>query len=152
LAFNILTGGAEALYRNLAERNIELLIAGITGVPSEFATEHLFDDSLVVAAGGQNPWTRRRKLKLGELLDEPGPVLPADNATGALAMEAFRASGLEPPRAAVVTLSLNLRIRLLATGCYFSILAGHLMAPPNNYPFLKKLPIELPNLSRPIVI
>src|SRR5262249_22649301 len=50
IVFNVVTTGAMALYRQLAERNVELVIAGIAGaVPVEFTAEKLFDDSLVVA-------------------------------------------------------------------------------------------------------
>jgi DNA-binding transcriptional LysR family regulator len=67
-------------------------------------------------------------------------------------MEAFRASGLEPPRMSVITLSLNLRIRLLTTGRYLSMLAGYALTPPSKYPLLKALPVKLPNVRRSIVI
>src|SRR5262249_35088574 len=33
--------------------------------------EPLFEDPLVVACGPQNPWTRRRKIALAELVHEP---------------------------------------------------------------------------------
>jgi DNA-binding transcriptional LysR family regulator len=89
-----------SLYRNLAERNVELVMAATSGViPAELSSEHLFDDSLVVAAGVQHPWTRRRKIELAELVNEPWTLPPPDSDPGVLAMEAFRASGLEPPRA-----------------------------------------------------
>jgi hypothetical protein len=40
-------------------------------VSDEFVVETLFDDSLVVAAGSENPWTRRRRIDLAELVNEP---------------------------------------------------------------------------------
>ena len=74
-------------------------MSGITGsVPEEFAAEKLFDDSLVVAAGANNPWTRRRRIELAELINEPWTLLPSDSEPGALVIQAFRASGLEPPK------------------------------------------------------
>ena len=94
IVFNVVIGGAAALYRNLAERNVELVMAGIGGpIPEEFDVEGLFDDSLVVAAGLQNPWRRRRGIELAELVNEPWTLLPPNTAAGALAVEAFRASG-----------------------------------------------------------
>src|SRR5262249_21347892 len=131
VVFNIVTMGAIALYRQLEERNVELVIAAIAGaVPAEFAVERLFDDSLVVASGAQNPWTRRRRIELADLQDEPWTLPPHDSFGGALITEAFRASGLEPPRRAVITASRNLRDRLMATGRYLSISAGHSVTPP----------------------
>jgi DNA-binding transcriptional LysR family regulator len=151
--FNVVIGGAAALYRNLAERNVELVMAGISRpIPEEFDVVGLFDDSLVVAAGLQNPWTRRRGIELAELVNEPWTLLPPDSAAGALAVEAFRASGLEPPRTSVITVSLNLRNRLLATGRFLTILPGYTSTPPSKHPLLKALPVELPNVQRTIAI
>jgi DNA-binding transcriptional LysR family regulator len=151
IVFNVVTAGTTALYRNLQERNIELVMSGITGaIPEEFAAERLFDDSLVVAAGLKNPWTRRRRIELPELIDEPWTLLPPDSEPGALVMQAFRASGLEPPKTSVITLSLNLRSRLLATGRYLTMAAGYTLMPGN--PHLKALRVALPNLRRTIFL
>jgi DNA-binding transcriptional LysR family regulator len=153
IAFNILTAGRTALYHHLAERNVELVIAGIASdIPEQFVVERLFDDSMVVAAGIQNPWARRRRIELAELAHEPWTLPPADTDPGALTMEAFRASGLEPPRTAVVSGSRYFRDRLLTTGRFLSMIAGYSLSPPGNNPLIKALPVELPDLRRPIVI
>ena len=39
--------------------------------PEDIDQEVLFDDPLVVVAGMENPWARRRKIKLAELVNEP---------------------------------------------------------------------------------
>src|SRR5262245_7787155 len=152
IVFNIITTGAMALYRQLAERNVELVIAAIAGaVPEEFVVEKLFDDSLVVAAGMQNPWTRRRKIELAELLDEPWTLPPPDSFGSELITTAFRESGLEPPRR-VISASRNLRERLMATGRYLSISPGYSVTPPTNNPLIKALPVKLPHLHRPTML
>jgi len=153
IVFNVVTGGLQTLYQSLVERSVELVMTGITSpVPEELVAENLFDDSLFVASGLQNPWTRRRKIELAELVDEPWTLPPYDSNPGVLLVDAFRASGLDLPRIAVVTLSLNLRIRLLATGRYLTMLAGYALTPPSKYPLIKALPVELPNVRRSIVI
>jgi DNA-binding transcriptional LysR family regulator len=153
IVFNVVTGGAAVLYRELRERNIELAMAGITGtLPDDYVVEKLFDDSLIVAAGFQNPWTHRRKIALAELVNEPWTLMPPDGPSGALAWEAFRASGLGPPRTSVITVSLNLRTRLLTTGRYLTMLPGYALSPPSKYPLLKALAVELPDLRRTIAI
>jgi DNA-binding transcriptional LysR family regulator len=153
IMFDVVTGGWIALHRDLGERNVELVMAGIISpVSEEFVVETLFDDSLVVAAGLQNPWTRRRRIKLAELVNEPWTLAPSDGPSGALAAEAFRASGLEPPRTTIMTVSLNLRTRLLATGRFLTMLPASTLMPHGKYRLLKALPIELPNSRRTIVI
>ncbi len=121
-------------------------------IPESFVVENLFADSLVVAAGLQNPWTRRRRIQLAELVNERWTLLPPDTAAGALIVEVFRASGLEPPRTSVITASLNLRNRFLATGRFLTMLAGYTLAAPSKYPLLKALPVELPDVRRTIAI
>jgi len=48
----------------------------------QLVVENLFDDSHVVVAGAQNPWTRRRKIALAELVNEPWTLLPFDIPAG----------------------------------------------------------------------
>src|SRR4051794_460105 len=75
MAFHVVVGDApatmESMYQNMALRNVELLIARIAGtVPKEYSAEILFHDSAVIVTGANNPLTRRRKIKLAELVDE----------------------------------------------------------------------------------
>src|SRR5436190_16302448 len=82
--------------------------------------EIFYSDSFVVIAGLRNPWTRRRKVELADLANEPWTLMPEDTFTGVAIRDAFRAMGLEPPHATVVTPSLSLRNSLLATGRFLS--------------------------------
>jgi len=153
VTFDVVTGGWNALHRNLAERNIELVMAGTTSPASgDFVFETLFDDSLVVAAGLQNSWARRRRIELAELLNEPWTLAPPDGPAGALAAEAFRASGLEPPRTTIMTVSLDLRTRLVATGRFLTMLPASTLIPLGKNRLPKALSVELPNPLRTIVI
>ena len=153
IVFNIVTGGDLQLYRHVADRNVELAIAGIAGtIPDAFAVEKLFDDALVVAAGVRNPWTRRRKIELAELMNEAWALPPADSNPGRLLMEAFRSSGLAPPQRAIIAGSRFLRERLMATGRYLSVSAGYSVAPPGHNPLIKPLAVELLGVRRPIVL
>ena len=55
--------------------------------------EVLFHDQLVVAAGRQNRWARRRKIKLDELVDEPWILTEPDTWNYVRLAEAFAARG-----------------------------------------------------------
>jgi DNA-binding transcriptional LysR family regulator len=153
IVFNIVTGGDSQLYRRVAERNVELAIAGIAGpIPDAFAVEKLFDDALVVAAGVQNPWTRRRRVELAELMNEAWALPPADSNPGAILMEAFRTSGLQLPQRTIVAGSRFFRERLMITGRYLSVSAGYSVTPPGHNPLIKALAVNLPGARRPIVL
>jgi DNA-binding transcriptional LysR family regulator len=154
LTFRLVTGRVESLCDQLAERTIEMAIVRLAEpvTDRQFVVEHLFEDPFVVAAGANNPWARRRRVQLAELLDEPWVLLPFDTQAGALVAAGFRASGVEPPRATVFTPSLNVRNRLLATGRFLSALASFSLRLPDRPSFLRALPLELPGTRRPVAI
>ena len=65
------------LYREVAERNIDLAICRMIGkLPDELAAEVLFHNSVAVMTTADNPLTRRRKLKLADLMNEPWAAVP----------------------------------------------------------------------------
>jgi DNA-binding transcriptional LysR family regulator len=150
-------GPSSKLCRDLIERNVELLISRITESMVEehgehILTETLFNDPFVVVAGSQNPWTRRRKIELAELVNEPWTLQPFDGPVGAMTAEAFRASGLKPPRATVTTLSLSMRTRLAATGRFLTVLPNYALMSPYKHPSLRALPVELPQPCTTVAI
>ena len=95
-------------------------------------------------AGAQSPWVRRRRIELADLVNEPWALPPPESATGSVAMEAFRASGLDYPRATVFTVPAEVRMGLVATGRFLTIFAASLLRFPTRRLDLKVLPVELP--------
>lgn len=137
---------AEIIYQELSDRKVDFLItrmwgAGITG-PFDF--EFLFEDSFVVVAGAHNPWVRRRKIALAELMDEPWVLPPSERTLGQFTTEAFRACGLDHPRTTVVSPTPEVRQSLLATGRFLSIFPTSSLMFPARRSELKVLPVELP--------
>ena len=149
LVFHLVTGAIGTLYPALAERNVELVITGAVGAIAEEQTNvgNLFEDNVVVAAGVQSRWARRRRIKLDELVNEPWTLPPHDSAMGAILVEAFRARGLPPPAATVVASS-NIRSKLVATGRFLTVSAEFALTLPGRDPSLKALPVELPGARR----
>ncbi len=152
VSIHLMTGGVEKLCEELAERTIEMAIVRLAEpiLDRQFIVENLFYDPFVIAAGARNPWTRRRRIQLAELANEPWVLLPFDTLAGALVAAGFRAGGVEPPRATVFTQSLGVRNRLLATGRFLSALPG--LRLPDRQHSLKALPLELPGTRRPVGI
>ena len=146
IIFHLVTGGRDTLYRELSERNVDFLIARRFGsvADDQFSVEMLYDDSWVVVAGAQNPWVRRRRIELAELVSQSWALGPPESVAGWVAMQAFRAIGLDHPRVTVVTMSPEARISLLATGRFLSILPASLLRFPTKRSEIKVLPIELP--------
>ena len=72
----------------------------------------------------------------------------AGAAFDARVIEAFRSSGLNPPRAKVYASVLSMRTRLAAGGRFLAIVPAYTMKIPAKHPSLKVLPVELPTTHR----
>jgi DNA-binding transcriptional LysR family regulator len=143
---HLVVAQTDSLTRELSQRNVDLLVAARFGhlADQRLGFESLFDDSHVVVAGAQNPWVRRRRFKLSDLMNEPWILPPPDSVFGSIAMQAFRSSGLDYPRRTVCTAPADVRINLLATGRFLTIFAASVLKFTNTRPDLKVLPVELP--------
>ena len=64
------TSGLE--FHELRERKVDLVLTGIYGMLAEddIEIEHLFDEPNYVVAGVSSPWASRRKIDLGDLVEE----------------------------------------------------------------------------------
>jgi DNA-binding transcriptional LysR family regulator len=146
IQFHVGTGYVEPMRRELSERRLDLLIVrGYGSMTDErLDFEFLFDDSCVVATGAQSPWVRRRRVELAELVNECWVLPPPGSGIGSIAMEAFRASGLDYPRTTVVTDSPQMRMSLLATGRFITIFPTSALRFSAQRSEMKILPVELP--------
>jgi len=154
IVFHLVTALTDTLHRDLHERNVDLLVARRLGSVADERQgfEFLFDESHVVAAGPQNPWVRRRRIALAELVGESWVLPPPESPPGSVAMEAFRASGLDYPRTTVFATSPEVRMSILATGRFLTIFPTSELRFPTRRPELKVLPVELPLARVPIGI
>jgi DNA-binding transcriptional LysR family regulator len=144
--FHLVTAQADSLHHELSERNVDLLIAARWGSPvnERLEFESLFDDQYAIVAGAQNPWARRRKIELAELVNEPWVLPPPRSVVASLALEIFRASGLDYPRTIVVTESPQARFNLPATGSFLTMLSASALRFPTRRTEVKALPVQLP--------
>jgi DNA-binding transcriptional LysR family regulator len=154
MVFHFVEEHVETLYRELSARNVDFLIARKLGPISDerLEFEFLFDDSYVVAAGARSPWARRRRIELGELVNESWVLPPLDSGTGSLAIEAFRACGLDNPLITAVSATAQVRMALLATGRFLTILPASALRLPARRSELKVLPVKLPMAHVPVGI
>jgi DNA-binding transcriptional LysR family regulator len=107
--------------------------------------ESLLDDTVVVAAGADSRWARRRKIDLAELTDERW-ILGAPNTWHhATAAEIFRAQGLSVPEPRITTVSIPFRARLLAASPYLTMFATSVLRQliADHYA-VTALPVDLP--------
>lgn len=153
MSFHITADDTAGLYRRVVDRDVEFAICRMIGpMPDDLSAEVLFHDALVILTSARNPLTRRRKLTLADLVNEPWVQLPGDSLFGSMVMEVFRAHGHEPPRPTVVTHSEYLKNDFLAKGRFLTVLPGFMLKVPGWHPRLKALPIALPNTRAPVAL
>src|SRR5215813_9749786 len=99
MSFHVVADDTAGLYREVMERNVELAICRMIGpLPDDLAAEVLFHDALAVLTSARNPLTRRRKLTLADLVNEPWVQLPGDSLFGSMVMEEQAVPGRLHPR------------------------------------------------------
>jgi DNA-binding transcriptional LysR family regulator len=142
------------LSRELEERNVELALMPTTGLTLDgdrLDIEVLFDDRHVVLAGATSKWAGRRRIELSDLIGESWVLPPPDSPVGRYIAAAFRASGLQPPDAHVLSFSIPLHQHLVATGSFITTLPLSMLHHAEHLP-LKLLPVEFAAHPRPVAI
>jgi len=147
LAFHVKLGDPPDLQdRELRERDIDLIIGRLSRqVPAadDIETEFLLEEQAFVVAGIQNPLTRRRKLKLIDLVDECWTLPPPESYPGSLIAKAFQACDLGYPRKGVTVHSNQMQTALLATGRFLTFLPETMLRFSAERLQLKILPVNL---------
>jgi DNA-binding transcriptional LysR family regulator len=140
--------------RELRTRTVDLIVGRLPGlVPAaDTDVEVLFDDKSHVVAGAENRWTRRRRFELLDLMNELWCLPPPESFPGNRIVTAFRAHKLEFPRATVMTSSMQLTHKMLATGRFLSILPGSMLHFNARALSLKTLSVEAPTQPWPVGI
>ncbi len=140
----------------LRERTVDVVLGRVlmpmAHPDDDLIVEILIDDHLVVTAGMQSRWARRRKIDLAELLGEPWILTPPNGRAHALMVEAFQARGLAMPKVCLTTYSLHLRALMVATGPFITALPAFTVRLDAGQPTLKALPVDLPARSWPVAI
>lgn len=136
---------SEALSHSLKAHICDCLIASNLGSVKDdnLVFDHLYHETYIVAAGVQSEWARRRRLALSDMADECWVLPPRDSAIGSLSLQAFRACGLDYPRATSFMINPEARIALLRTGRFLTIVPASALRFPAKRRQIKILPIEL---------
>jgi DNA-binding transcriptional LysR family regulator len=142
----------EQQFHELRERSVDLLLGRVFRPLSvdDVTVEALCEDAFFVVAGEACRWSQRRKCVLSELMDEPWILFPENSLSNDYITDAFRAYGLPLPRHSLRSFSMQMRLHLLATGRFLTVLHGSVLRFNAKAWRLKVLPIDL--LMRPMPI
>jgi DNA-binding transcriptional LysR family regulator len=140
-------------FQLLRERRLDLMIApwGHARTDDDLQVETLLEESFTVVAGAQSPWAQRKKVDLGELMDEPWICGEPGNAIQMRISEAIRARCGRLPSVGVCTIAMSLRLALLASGNYISCIASSVYRNGAQGRPIQSLPIDL-GLKLPIAM
>lgn len=155
LRFSIQQGDALTLQRrDLRERKIDLVVARMLSSEPEpdMNAEALFYEPLVVVAGVRSKWVTRRKVAFAELADQPWILAPLETLQDSPFVEAFNTIGLNPPLAKVLVYSIPLRLHLLTTGDYLTLVPGSVLRFSGEHMPVKIVPVQLPRWRLPVAV
>jgi LysR family pca operon transcriptional activator len=140
-------------YRELRERNVDLILGRmLQPLDEDLEAQVLFGEHTLVVAGSQNRWSRRRKIELSELVDEPWTAPGPSAVVGSLFVDAFRQMKLKVPRLTVTSTSIQLHAAMLETGPFLSFFPGSLLRLGAKRLAVKVLPVKLPIEPWPVGI
>jgi DNA-binding transcriptional LysR family regulator len=145
-------------FSELRSRKVDLIVARL-GAPmirhqllDDLDIRILFDDYAVIAAGAQSSWARRRKIDLADLAEARWILSETNTWNNALVSEAFAARGLKMPKICLMTVSVHLRMNLLANGDFVTVLPRSVMTLYGHRLSLKTLPVEIPMRPWPVAV
>jgi DNA-binding transcriptional LysR family regulator len=138
----------------LRERKVELLIGRLPEpfVEEDLVSEPLIQEPFVAVAGVDSPWASRRRFDLADMIGEAWVLPPPDSTPGMIIAGIFKGEGLQPPRASVATLSVQLTTTLIGTGKFVGILPSSVARFGARRVGLKILPVPIPATRYPIAI
>jgi DNA-binding transcriptional LysR family regulator len=151
ISFHVVVSGAEGLHRALEDRDVDAVITAINPLwqrESHMQREVLYTGTRSVFVAKQNRWLRRRKVALGDLINEPWVLPTTSSAMGEVYANIFRMAGCDSPRATVVEVnSLEARIALVAKGKFLTIASEADVGFANVVTVIEALPIDLSSQS-----
>jgi DNA-binding transcriptional LysR family regulator len=114
--------------------------------------ETLFDDPVVVSVGVNSRWARRRKIDLAELANESWILGTPGSWPNTVLTEAFRARGLGAPKISLMTISVHLRARMVASGHFITTFPNSVVRLHADRLSLKSVQVDLPARPWPLAI
>jgi DNA-binding transcriptional LysR family regulator len=145
---------ALAQFDQLRERKVELLIGRLPEpfVEEDLISEPLVEEPFVAVAGVDSKWASRRRIELADMIGENWVLPPPDSTPGTIIAGIFKAEGLQPPRASIATLSVQLTTTLLGTSKFVGILPSSAARFGARRVGMKILPVKIPATRYSIAI
>jgi len=141
----------------LEDRKLDLVLARLwppmtaKDFKGTVAAEVLFQDGFSLVVDKQHPLARRRKLDVGDLVNERWISAPLESPGGRALSDAFRTHGLDPPNIVLTTFSVALRACLASAGKFVAAMPTSVLRLNAQFLPLKELPVDLGMPPWPVV-
>ena len=152
IRYDVMISDQDTLIGELRQRTRDVVISRWAAPPAtdDLAVQPLFKSPLAVMAAQGHPLLRRRRLGLADLMDERWTLSPPDSFLGRTVVELFRRRKLPLPPAVVTTISIHMRLDLLASGGFLTILPAQMLRSPAQRAWLRGLDVDLRDSLQPI--
>jgi DNA-binding transcriptional LysR family regulator len=152
ISYHVMVSDADSLGRALRERTLDVLL--VRWVPplvaDDLAAQVLFKSSFAVMAERSHPLLLRKKLNLADLMGERWTLSPPDSFLGRIVVDLFRRRKLPLPPTVATTISIYMRLNLLATGGFLTVLPLTMLRHRSNKAWLRALDVDLSDSSSPV--
>lgn len=138
----------------LRERRGDLVVTRVTEapMPDDIAVRPLMRESLVVVAGRQSSWARRRRIRLQDLIEAPWILSRFETGPTSPFVRSLKEAGLELPKRLIIANSVNLRLHLLSAGEHVTLIPGSALTFGPVARYVARLPVVLPPWERGVAV
>ena len=149
ITYHVTVGDTDMLVHKLRERAIDVVLTRWNALTQadDLEAENLYRTSLVVMADKSHPMMGRKRVTLPDLMQEQWVLSPPDTFLGRVVADLFERRKLPLPRNAVTTTSAFMRLNLMASGRFLSILPMMLLRHRSNRAWLRALKVDLADSS-----
>jgi DNA-binding transcriptional LysR family regulator len=154
ITYHVKVSEPDTLERELRERALDVAVTRWNSrlVADDLAAEVLYKSTLAVMADKSHPMVARKRLALADLMQEQWTLSPPESFLGRIGVDVFRRRKLALPRTVVTTISTYMRLNLLASGRFLSLLPTTLLQHRSNNAWLRALNVDLSDSTGPVAL
>lgn len=144
--YNVDISDTDSIVQALRERRLDVVVTRWRGntTSKDLVVEPLFASGLAVLADKRHPLMKKRGLALRDLTEQSWALSPPGTFLGRLVSDLFESQGLPLPPAAVQTVSIFMRLNLVAGGQFLTVLPGRMADARMNRTWLGALDVKMP--------
>lgn len=145
ITMEVTVSDGSSLLQSLRHRDLDVVIARHvpSGHDADIDVTHLHEEPLVVLASKTHAMASRRKLSLTDLAQERWTLSPSSSPLGIIVTRTFAAEGMQVPAAAVVALSIYMRLVLVRSGRFLTMVPRATAQQSLVRDWAKMLPVSL---------